>query len=64
MVIHHPNRLHVRIADGGAHEFEAAFLESLAHGVTLGRTGGNLFKGFESILYGYSIDEPPDEFRK
>ena len=42
VVIHHPHRLHERVTDGAADELEPAALQVLAHGVGLGRAGGDL----------------------
>jgi hypothetical protein len=59
VVVHHPDRLHERVADGGTDEAEAAFFQVLAHRVRFGRGGGNLLHRAAAVLPGLAIDELP-----
>jgi hypothetical protein len=59
VVVHHPDRLHERVADRGADEAEAAFLQVLAHRVRLGRGGRNLLHRAPAVLAGPAADELP-----
>src|SRR5436190_17492744 len=59
MVVHHADRLHVRIHDGRTDEAESAVLEILAERVGFGGGRRNLPHRLPSIQTGPSIDEPP-----
>jgi hypothetical protein len=59
VVVHHSDRLHERVADRGADEAEAAYLQVLAHRVRLGRGGGNLLHRAPAVLPGPTADELP-----
>ena len=57
VVVDHADGLHKGVADGGADEFEAAFLEVFAHGVALRRGGGR----FAVVLPAVDDGPPPDK---
>src|SRR6266404_1785041 len=59
VIVHHANRLHVRIDDGRTNEAESPMFEVLAKRVRF--TGGsrNLSHCLPPVLFGSSIDEPP-----
>ena len=59
MVIHHPRRLHVRIAHGRTHEFEAALFQILAHRIRFRGGGGVFCQGFPVVDDGFTANKLP-----
>ena len=60
MVIHHTYSLHESIADGGADELEAFFLEGFTHPVGKFRFGGDFCGGRPGVLDGLAVNKRPD----
>src|SRR5437870_4341524 len=60
VVVDHAGGLHVGVADGGAHELEAAGLEVLAHGVGQRVPGRDLPRAEPAVVPRPSFHEPPD----
>src|SRR4026209_569864 len=60
VVVHHADRLHERVADRRANEFESALQEITAQRVRLGSLRRDLRRYPPSIDPGRSPDEPPD----
>jgi hypothetical protein len=60
VVVHHSDRLHERVADGGADEAEAALFQVLAHRVRLGRGRGDLLHRAAPALQRPAANELPD----
>ena len=52
--------MHEGVADRRTNELEAAFLEVLAHGVRLGRRGGNVFELLPLVADWLAVDKLPD----
>ena len=61
MIIHHPDRLHERIANGRADKLEAAASQFLAHRVGFCRSGGDLLEALPCVLLRPIADEAPNE---
>src|SRR3989442_11273448 len=61
MIVHHSRRLHVSVADSGAHEREPARLQFLAHRVGFWRPGRHFGKCPELIDAWATVHETPDE---
>src|SRR5439155_4792453 len=59
VVVHHPYRLHVGIADRRSHECESSPLQIRAHRVGLFRPRGNLTHALPTIPPGPVADELP-----
>src|SRR5262249_3026017 len=51
VVVHHPHRLHERVADRAADKLEAAALQVLAQGVRFRRPGGDVFARLAGVLF-------------
>ena len=64
MVHDHARGLHQGVADGRADEFEAQFLQCLAHGLGLGRDGRDLGAHFEMIDLLRAADKGPEQCRR
>src|SRR3989304_9958866 len=61
MIIHHPDRLHVGITDGGTGKFEAAPCQLLAHRVRFSGFSRYFGKVTPGIPFRLPIHELPDE---
>src|SRR5205823_12259357 len=61
VVVHHPDRLHERVANRRSHETEATLAERRAHAVGLSRPRGNLPQCFASMLLRHATHEAPQE---
>src|SRR5436190_14412734 len=59
VIVDHASRLHQRVADGGAHEFEAASQQIAAHRVGLGCARWNVGHASPAILDWLATDEAP-----
>src|SRR3954451_24328573 len=59
VVVHQAARLHQRVADGGAHEAEAAPLQLLAHAVGRRRGGGHVGHLLPLVLQRLAVHEAP-----
>src|SRR5258705_11583925 len=59
VIVHHSNRLHVRINDRRANEAESAELEVLAECVGFGRSRWNLPRSLPMVKLGPPADETP-----
>ncbi len=59
VVVYHADRLHERVADGGSHEIEAAFLQGFTHGVGMRGECGKAIHGFPGIYFRASVHELP-----
>ena len=62
VVIDHADGLHEGVADGGAHETEAAILQALAYGIGDFRGGREADVSFPRVLDGLAVYERPDVF--
>src|SRR5437879_6424336 len=60
VVVHEPGGLHEGVADGGAHEAEAALLEVAAHGVRLRGARRDLLEAPARVLERGAAHELPD----
>src|SRR5689334_9932062 len=61
VIVHHPDRLHERIADGGPDEAKPALGEGFAHRVGLPAAGRQVAQGAPTILLGRPIHEAPEK---
>src|SRR5437667_6284464 len=59
VIVHHPRRLHVGVADGRTHEGEAALLEIAAHRVRLGTGGGDTAMRRPPVVARAAVHESP-----
>src|SRR6266700_52866 len=59
MIVHHTDRLHVRVNHGGSDEAEAATLEVFTERVGLARRGGDLAQRRPTVLARPPVDELP-----
>src|SRR5205085_2203903 len=59
VVVHHPHRLHERVADGRSDEAESALDERLAHAVGLLGARRELAQRAARVLFGRAADEAP-----
>src|SRR6202521_2240165 len=59
VIVHHADRLHVRINDGRTDEAESPLFEILAKRVRFTRGSWNLPHCLPPVEFGSSIDEPP-----
>src|SRR5258706_6448459 len=59
VIVHHSNRLHVRINDRRANEAESPELEVLAECVGFGRSRWNLSRSLPVVRLGSAADETP-----
>src|SRR5712671_6470946 len=59
MVIHHPDRLHVRIDDRRTDEAEATAFQIMAHRVRLGGASGDVPSASPAVLDRAALDEAP-----
>src|SRR2546428_586728 len=60
MVVHHPDRLHVRVADRRTDKLEASTLQGLAHLVRFLGSCGDLFPGSPTASLRSTVRETPD----
>jgi len=60
VIVDHPDGLHKRVADGRAHELEAARLEVPAQRVGFGRSVGNFLERSPPVPFGLAADESPE----
>src|SRR5690242_14510884 len=61
VIVHHADRLHEGIADGGSDESKPALHEAFAHRVRLPAAGGEVAQGAAAILLGHATDEAPEK---
>src|SRR5690348_8312690 len=61
VIVHHPDRLHERIADGGPDEAKPALGEGFAHCVRLSAAGWQVSQGAPTILLGRPAYEAPEK---
>src|SRR5207244_1933306 len=61
VVVHHPHRLHERVANRRSHEAEATLPELRTHAVGLPRPRGNLPQCFASMLLRHAAHKAPQE---
>src|ERR1051325_6719605 len=61
VIVHHPHRLHERVADGRTDEAESALEERLAHAVRFFGARRKLSQRPARILLGDAADEAPEE---
>src|ERR1700704_1154911 len=59
VVVHHADRLHVRVNDGRTNETESSTLEVLADCIRLGGSRRNLPHRLPSVELGTSLDKTP-----
>src|SRR5258707_15836805 len=59
VIVHHSNRLHVRINDSRADEAKSAVLEVLAECFRFGRSRRNLPRSLPVVKLGPSLDKTP-----
>ena len=64
MIIHHPDRLHVGIANRGTNELEPTLFEGSAHLIGLFGFCWDFFSVFPKILDGLLMNEGPKELPK
>src|SRR6185436_2377072 len=60
VIVDHPGRLHVRVADARSHEAEAAPAQILAHRARFRRFGRDLLEVFPEVALRPSVHEAPD----
>ena len=60
MIVHHPDRLHEGVADGGPDEAKAAVDEILAHGFRLGCAGRNILERAPAVGPRPTVHERPE----
>src|SRR6185503_956238 len=60
VVVHHPRRLHERVADRRSDEPEPPLLQILAHRVGLRRARRNVAHSADGVHTRFSADESPD----
>ena len=61
VIIHHPDGLHIRVNDGGAHEAEARLLEVLAQRIAHRGTCGDLSAVRPLVHQRYMVHMTPQE---
>lgn len=62
VIVHHPSRLHKRVANRRADEFESARLQILAHRIRFFTCRRNIFQRFAFVVDGLAADELPNVF--
>src|SRR5690348_11035755 len=61
VIVHHADRLHERVADGGPDEAKPALHERFAHRIRLPAAGGEVAQGAAAILLGHATYEAPEK---
>src|SRR5690242_16198107 len=61
MIVHHADRLHESVADGGPDEAEPPLHQRFAHRVRLPAAGGEVAQGAAAILLGHAPHEAPEK---
>lgn len=64
MIVHHADRLHVRVNYGGANKIESAFFQILAEFFRQWRLRRDFREAAPVVLYGSAVDELPLVIRK
>src|SRR4029077_9398872 len=61
VIVHHADRLHERVTDGGSDEAKPALHERFAHRVRLPAAGGEVTERAAAILLGHATHEAPEK---